>query len=211
MSFLTKFFKKESNENEATAKVSVDEFAMLIRVYYQSVIAINLGISNLNILQDLAMFKRVLKVPTHNNKIGIAERSRVIKILTQDYGLTPSFFTEIDNSIKKNCRSQQQIQPYFYQFQGFNTDLFSLMDKLMQTKFPAAMLFNKLLRSMTEKTVHDIFTKNDWKEKSIRNESANVRKYSQTLGLSEAWVTEYVYKILLLAKKEGKRKKEDKK
>lgn len=211
MSFLTKFFKKESNENEATTKVSVDEFAMLIRVYYQSVIAINLGISNLNILQDLAMFKRVLKVPTHNNKIGIAERSRVIKILTQDYGLTPSFFTEIDNSIKKNCRSQQQIQPYFYQFQGFNTDLFSLMDKLMQTKFRAAMLFNKLLRSMTEKTVHDIFTKNDWKEKSIRNESANVRKYSQTLGLSEAWVTEYVYKILLLAKKEGKRKKEDKK
>ncbi|MGL5227276.1 MAG: hypothetical protein ACRC77_03725 [Bacteroidales bacterium] len=211
MSFLTKFFKKESNENEATAKVSVDEFAMLIRVYYQSVIAINLGISNLNILQDLAMFKRVLKVPTHNNKIGIAERSRVIKILTQDYGLTPSFFTEIDNSIKKNCRSQQQIQPYFFQFQGFNTDLFSLMDKLMQTKFRAAMLFNKLLRSMTEKTVHDIFTKNDWKEKSIRNESANVRKYSQTLGLSEAWVTEYVYKILLLAKKEGKRKKDDKK
>lgn len=211
MSFLTKFFKKESNENKATAKVSVDEFAMLIRVYYQSVIAINLGISNLNILQDLAMFKRVLKVPTHNNKIGIAERSRVIKILTQDYGLTPSFFTEIDNSIKKNCRSQQQIQPYFFQFQGFNTDLFSLMDKLMQTKFRAAMLFNKLLRSMTEKTVHDIFTKNDWKEKSIRNESANVRKYSQTLGLSEAWVTEYVYKILLLAKKEGKRKKDDKK
>ena len=211
MSFLTKFFKKESNEKEETAKVSVDEFAMLIRVYYQSVIAINLGISNLNILQDLAMFKRVLKVPTHNNKIGIAERSRVIKILTQDYGLTPSFFTEIDNSIKKNCRSQQQIQPYFFQFQGFNTDLFSLMDKLMQTKFRAAMLFNKLLRSMTEKTVHDIFTKNDWKEKSIRNESANVRKYSQTLGLSEAWVTEYVYKILLLAKKEGKRKKDDKK
>ena len=81
----------------------------------------------------------------------------------------------------------------------------------MQTKFRAAMLFNKLLRSMTEKTVHDIFTKNDWKEKSIRNESANVRKYSQTLGLSEAWVTEYVYKILLLAKKEGKRKKDDKK
>ncbi|MGL4781543.1 MAG: hypothetical protein ACRCXN_12045 [Bacteroidales bacterium] len=211
MSFLTKFFKKESNENEASAKVSVDEFAMLIRVYYQSVIAINLGISNLNILQDLAMFKRVLKVPTHNNKIGIAERSRVIKILTQDYGLTSSFFTEIDNSIKKNCRSQQQIQPYFFQFQGFNTDLFSLMDKLMQTKFRAAMLFNKLLRSMTEKTVHDIFTKTDWKEKSIRNESANIRKYSQTLGLSEAWVTEYVYKILVLAKKEGKRKKEDKK
>jgi hypothetical protein len=29
-----------------------------------------------------------------------------------------------------------------------------------------------------------------------------VRKYQQTLGFSEAWMTEYVHKTIMLAKKE---------
>ncbi|HAC21718.1 MAG TPA: hypothetical protein DCF91_06420 [Porphyromonadaceae bacterium] len=212
MSFLTKLFKKKSDENDQnTGKGSVDEFASLIRVYYQAVIAINLGITNLNMLQDLALFKRMLKIPTQNNKLGIAERSKVIKILMQDYGLPQSFFTEIDQSIKKNCRNQQQVQTYFFQFQGFNNDLFMLMDNLMQIKFRFAMLFKKMLRAMTEKTVHDIMTKTEWKEVSEQKAAWKVRKYAETLGFSEQWITDYVYNILLLAKSDSKRqRKEDK-
>lgn len=212
MSFLTKLFKKKSDENDQnTGKGSVDEFASLIRVYYQAVIAINLGITNLNMLQDLALFKRMLKIPTQNNKLGIAERSKVIKILMQDYGLPQSFFTEIDQSIKKNCRNQQQVQTYFFQFQGFNNDLFMLMDNLMQIKFRFAMLFKKMLRTMTEKTVHDIMTKTEWKEVSEQKAAWKVRKYAETLGFSEQWIADYVYNILLLAKSDSKRqRKEDK-
>ena len=54
--------------------------------------AVNLGISNLNILPDMALFKRMLKIPTQNNKLGVAEKSRVRKVLMQDYGLPESFF-----------------------------------------------------------------------------------------------------------------------
>lgn len=210
MSFLTKLFKKKSDENDQnTGKGSVDEFASLIRVYYQAVIAINLGITNLNMLQDLALFKRMLKIPTQNNKLGIAERSKVIKILMQDYGLPQSFFTEIDQSIKKNCRNQQQVQTYFFQFQGFNNDLFMLMDSLMQIKFRFAMFFKKMLRAMTEKTVHDIMTKTEWKEVSEQKAAWKVRKYAETLGFSEQWISDYVYNILLLAKSDSKRQRKE--
>lgn len=211
MSFLTKFFKKESNETESgVSKISVEEFSMLIRVYYQSVIAINIGITNLNMLPDLALFKRMLKVPTQNNKIGLAEKSKAMKILMQDYNMPSFFFDEIDHSIKKNCRTPQQVQAYFAQFQGFNNDLFTLMDSMMQIKFRVAMIFNKLLRAATEKNVHDIMTKNDWKDVSVRKIALRVRKYAQTLNFSEAWMTEYVYNILTLAKKGAKNNKKNK-
>ena len=42
---------------------SVEEFVTLIRVYYQAVMAVQLGITNLNILNDMALFKRMLKIP----------------------------------------------------------------------------------------------------------------------------------------------------
>ncbi|MGL4491545.1 MAG: hypothetical protein ACRCT5_01740, partial [Tannerellaceae bacterium] len=73
------------------------------------------------------------------------------------------------------------------------------------------MLFKKMLRAMTEKTVHDIMTKTEWKEVSEQKAAWKVRKYAETLGFSETWITDYVYNILLLAKSDSKRqRKEDK-
>ena len=77
----------------------------------------NLGISNINMLPDLAMFKRTLKVATQNNKLGLAEKSRCKKMLMQAYGLDEAFFKEIDGSIKKNCRNVNMVNGYFFQFQ----------------------------------------------------------------------------------------------
>ena len=54
--------------------------------------AVNLGITNLNMLADMALFKRMLKIPTQNNKLGVAEKSRVRKVLMEDYGLSEAFF-----------------------------------------------------------------------------------------------------------------------
>ena len=210
MNFISKLFKKkEEEETEVVSKGSVEEFVTLIRVYYQAVMAVQLGITNLNILNDMALFKRMLKIPTQNNKLGIAEKSRSRKILMQEYGLNENFFKEIDASIKKNCRTQNDIKSYFIMYQGFNNDLFSLLDNLMQWKFRMPAIFKKALRSMTEKTVHDVCTKTVWKADDVHKTAAAVRQYKERLGYSEQWMTDYVYNIVLLAKKEPKRKNDD--
>ena len=205
MNIISKLFKKKEEETEVVSKGSVEEFVTLIRVYYQAVMAVQLGITNLNILNDMALFKRMLKIPTQNNKLGIAEKSRSRKILMQEYGLNENFFKEIDASIKKNCKTQNDIKSYFIMYQGFNNDLFSLLDSLMQWKFRFSMLVKKLLYNMTTKTVHDILTKSEWKDISVQKAAWSVRKYAEKLGYSEQWITDFVYNVVLLAKEDQKK------
>jgi hypothetical protein len=125
------------------------------------------------------------------------------------YGINDDFFKEIDNSIKKNCKNMNDIQKYFYIFQGFNQDLMMLMGNLMQWKFRMPGMFKKLLRNMTAKTVHDILNKNDWSDLEVMRTCANIRKSRATLGYSEEWMTEFVYNVVTLAKKEPRKTSED--
>lgn len=208
MNIVSKLLKK-NQEEEAVTKVSVEEFISLIKVYFQSVMAINLGITNPNFVPDMALFKRMLKIPTQNNKLGVAEKSRVRKVLMQDYGLDESFFKEIDASIKKNCKTQNDIKSYYILFQGFSNDLFTLIGNLMQWKMMLPSVLKKLLHGMTGKVVHDIVTKTDWKDEAVRATTRNIRGYKERLGYSEQWITEFVYHIVLLAKKE-RRKQQNK-
>ena len=201
--------RKKEEETEVVSKGSVEEFVTLIRVYYQAVMAVQLGITNLNILNDMALFKRMLKIPTQNNKLGIAEKSRSRKILMQEYGLNENFFKEIDASIKKNCKTQNDIKSYFIMYQGFNNDLFSLLDNLMQWKFRFSMLVKKLLYSQTQKTIHEIVTRSEWKDVSVQKVAWRIRKYKETLGYSEEWMTDFVYNVVLMAKEDAKRQKKD--
>lgn len=205
MNIISKLLKKESEEPE-TGKVSVEEFVSLVKVYFQSVMAVNLGVTNVNFVPDMAMFKRMLKITTQNNKLGVAEKSRVRKILMRDYGLDESFFKEIDSSIKKTCKTQNDIKTYYIQFQGFTTDLFTLIGNLMQWKMQVPAFLKKLLYNVTKKTIHNIATKTDWKDESVRKTTSNIRKYQATLGYSERWMTDFVYHVVLLAKKEKKKK-----
>lgn len=209
MNIISKLFKKKNEEEtiETSTKGSVEEFVTLIRVYYQAVMAEHLGITNLNLLSDMALFKRMLKIPTQNNKLGIAEKSRSRKILILDYGLKESFFKEIDTSVKKNCKSQNDIKSYFIMFQGFNNDLFSLLDSLMQWKFRFSMLVKKLLYAQTQKTIHEILTRSEWKEISIQKVAWKIRKYQETLGYSEEWMTDFVYNVVLMAKEDAKKQR----
>lgn len=110
MNIISKLFKKEKEETEASSKGSVEEFVSLIRVYYQAVMAVQLGITNINMLSDMALFKRMLKIPTQNNKPGIAEKSRVRKILMQDYGMKESFFKEIESVSEKELQIAERYQ-----------------------------------------------------------------------------------------------------
>ncbi len=200
MSFLSKLFGRKETE---TKKVGgMEDFMTLIRVYLQASVAAQVGISNLAALPDLRVFKQTLKVPTLNNKLGLGEKKRCAAMLSEIYGVTPSFAAEIETSVKKRCKKIQDVQPYLLQFQGFSQDLMMLMGNLMQWKFRLPSFMRGALRTMTEKTIHDIVTKNDWKDENVRRTVAGVRKYQQILGFSEAWMTEYVHTTVMLAKKE---------
>ncbi len=203
------FFNKKK-ESESTEKVGgMEDFMTLIRVYYQAVLASNLGITNISMLPDMATFKRTLKVPTQNNKLGIAERSRCKKMLEQIYNMEENFFKEIDASIKKNCKNMNSVQPYLFAFQGFNNDLMMLVGNLLSWKIRIPSFFHKALRGMTEKTIHDILTKNNWKDEATFKTVYAVRQYKEKLGYSEQWMIDYVYKIVSLAKKEPRPQAED--
>ena len=200
------FFKKKDNEQRIGG---MEDFMTLIRVYYQSVLAANLGITNIAMLPDLAAFKRSLKVATEKNKLGVAEKAKCKKMIEQIYNMDDNFFKEIDSSIKKNCKKIQDVQPYLFKFQGFNNDLMMLVGNLMKWKFRVPGFMHKMLHSMTEKIIDDILKKDKWKDEATFRTVYSVRQYKEQLGYSQLWMTEYVYKIITLAKKEPRPQAED--
>lgn len=204
MGILSNLFGKKKDDNEQVRVGGMEDFMTLIRVYYQAVIAMNLGITNLAFLPDLRIFKQTLHVATVNNKLGIGEKNKCKKMLIDMYGMSDAFFKEIDASIKKNCRNQNDIKNYLIMFQGFSQDLMMLIGNLMQWKFRMPSMFHKALRNMTAKTINQILTRNDWKDDAVRRTCVNIRKYAATLSYSESWMTEYVFRIVMLAKKEPK-------
>lgn len=205
MGIFSKKLKKQPSESEKGWRVGgIEDFMTLIRVYYQAVMAANLGISNLAVLPDLRVFKQTLHVPTLNNKLGLGEKKHCKKMLSEIYGLSDSFFREIDASIKKNCRNVNEIRNYLFLFQGFSQDLIMLMGNLMKWKFRVPNFMKKALRTMAEKTVNDILTKDNWKKDDVRKACMTIRQYQHKLGYSGAWMSEYVYNVVILAKKEPK-------
>lgn len=200
MSIFSKLFGHKQAEQIRVG--GMEDFMTLIRVYYQAVMANQLGISNLAALPDLRVFKQTLKVATVNNRLGLGERKKCRQMLQEMYGMSDAFFTEIDQSIKKRCRTIQEVQPYFLVFQDFSQNLMMGMGQLMQWKLRLPSFMHKALRGMTEKAVHDMLTKNDYSDAGMRMSVAAVRKAQQRLGYSEQWMVEYSYRLLMLAKKE---------
>lgn len=208
MSFLSKFIKKK-NDNANTG--GMEDYMNLIRVYFQASIAANVGITNLAMLPDLRVFKSTLHVPTVNNKLGVGEKKHCMKMLMELYGIDDVFFKEIDASIKKNCRKIQDVQPYLIQFQCFSQDLMMLMGNLMKFKLRLPSFMRKALYTMTEKTVSDIFNKNDYKDAGVIKTVMSIRQYDKRLGFSQKWITDFVYQVVMLAKKEPKANDDEKK
>ena len=126
-------------------------------------------------------------------------------MLNEFYGTDDSFFKEIDASIKKNCRKMQDVQVYMYQFQGFTQELMMLMGNLMKFKLRMPSFFKKALYAMTEKTVNDIFNKNDYKDAGVIKAVLSTRQYNNRLGFSQQWITQFVYQVVMLAKKENRK------
>lgn len=208
MSIFSKLFRR-SGKGQETKVGGMEDFMLLIRVYYQAVIASQLGINNLGALPDLRIFKQTYRVATLNNKLGIAEKKHCRKLIQDIYGISDSFFAEIDGSIRKHCRKMQDAQSYLIQFQGFSQDLMMLMGNLMQWKMRLPGFFRSALREMVAKQIHQILTKNDWKDDGVRRTCVSIRKYQNVLGYTEQWMTEYVHTIVMLAKKEPKKNSEE--
>lgn len=190
------------NNNEESKIGGMEDYMTLIRVYFQAAIAEKVGITNLAALPDLRQFKTSLHVPTINNKLGVGEKARCKKMLKDLYGTEDLFFKEIDQSIRKNCLKIQDVQVYLIQFQNYTQNLMMLTGNLMKFKLRLPSLFKKAIYTMTEKTITDIFNKNDFNDASTMKAVVAVRQYDKRLGFSIKWTTDFVYQVVMLAKKE---------
>ena len=206
MGFWNKLFGNNSEQKVG----GMEDFMTLIRVYFQAAMAADLGITNLAALPDLRVFKTTLKVATVNNKLGVGERTRCKKMLKEMYGMDDDFFKEIDSSLRKRCKKVQDAQTYLLQFQGFTQDIMMLTGNLMKFKLRLPGFMKKALYTMTEKTVNDIFTKNDFTDPAVLKSVVAAREYNRRLGFSQKWVTDFVFKVVMLAKKEPKPAQDDK-
>ena len=207
MSIFSKLFGHKDNEEQKIG--GMEDYMTLIRVYFQAAIAERVGITNLNALPDLRQFKTSLHIPTVNNKLRIGEKSHCKKMLRDIYGTEDYFFKEIDQSIRKGCSKMQDVQVYLLQFQNFTQNLMMLTGNLMKFKLRLPSIFKKALYSMTEKTISDIFNKNNYTDQSVLKAVVEVRQYDKRLGFSQKWTTDFVYQVVMLAKKEKKPQNEE--
>lgn len=208
MGLFSNIFSKKKNEEKVGG---MEDFMSLVRVYFQASLAANLNITNLGMLPDLRMFKATLHVPTVNNKLGLGEKNHCRKMMKEIYGTDDLFFKEIDQSIRKNCHKLQDVQTYMIQFQGFSQDLMMLMGNLMKFKLRLPSVFKSALYKMTEKTVADIFVKNDYTDPAVLKAVAAIRQYNHRLGFSQKWIADFVYQVVMLAKKEPRPDEKDEK
>jgi len=206
MEIFSKLFGRKEQESKTGG---MEDYMTLVRVYFQAALAAQLGISNLAMLPDLRVFKSTLHVPTQNNKLGVGEKSHCRKMMMEIYHTDEQFFKEIDQSIRRNCKKLQDVQVYLIQFQSFSQELMMLMGNLMKFKLRVPSIFKKTIYAMTEKTVSDIFMKNDYKDPSVIKAVLNVRKLNTRLSFSQKWVTDFTYQVMMLAKKEPRPSDED--
>ncbi|MBR4565785.1 MAG: hypothetical protein IKO17_02425 [Prevotella sp.] len=201
MNFFSKLFGKKTADDTKSKTGGIEDFMTLIRVYFQAVLASELNISNLASLPDLRVFKTTLRVPTQG-KLGIAERTRCKSMLKEMYEMDDQFFKEIDQSIRRRCKKLQDVQPYMYQFQGYVQGVMMLTGNLMSYKMRLPGFMKKMLYQITEKTVNDIFNKNDFTDASAIKTVVEVREMNKRLGFSQQWTTDFVYRVVMLSKKE---------
>ena len=206
MGIFSKIFGKKSATDEKGG--GMENYMTLVRVYFQAAIAESAGITNLAMLPDLRMFKSTFKVATVNNKLGVGEKKQCKKLMQNLYKVEDNFFSETDASIKKNCRKMQDVQTYLIQFQSFTQDLMMLTGNLMKFKLRVPSFFKKAIYTMTEKTVNDIFNKNDFSDPSVLKTVVAIRQINKRLGFSQKWITDFVYNVVMMAKKEPRQNEE---
>lgn len=199
MGVFSKLFGRKTEDKKVGG---MENYMTLVRVYFQAALASQLGITNLAMLPDLRAFKTTFRVPTQNNKLGLGEKAHVKKMMKSVYDTDDNFFKEIDQSIRKKCHKLQDVNVYLIQFQTFTQDLMMLLGNLMKFKLRLPGFMKKALYTMTQKTVDDIFNKNDFNDASVVKTVMQLRQLDKQLCFSQQWVTDFSFQVLMLAKKE---------
>jgi hypothetical protein len=83
-----------------------------------------------------------------------------------------------------------------------------LTGNLMKFKLRVPSFFKKAIYTMTEKTVNDIFNKNDFSDPSVLKTVVAIRQINKRLGFSQKWITDFVYNVVMMAKKEPRQNEE---
>lgn len=208
MSIFSRIFgwggNKESQDNSAQS--AVEEFISLIVVYNQATVISNVGITNMKMVPEFANYKRIMKIPTVGGKLGLAEKGHIKKHMVSYYKMDPSFFKELDNSIKKNCKSVRDMQNYFFAYGNFTNDLLTFLSTEYQMRIQGALLFKALLRSTVKKSIADMMTKPSWKDYNTTTTVSRIRATAASLALSQEWMEEFVYQIYIQSRKKKKKK-----
>lgn len=194
-----KLFSKKKKEEKSTEEF--ENLMLLLRVYYQATIAAQTGFNNIKVLNDLRFFKQTYHIATLNNKIGLSEKKQCQKMLQSIYGFSDRFFSEIDSSMKKSCRTIQDFQPYMLKYQDFTQNILMLIPNLVGRKLAVLRFFPKLMKESINKSIHKILTQTEWKDPSTRIAAIAVRKEQTSLRYSEAWICEFVNTIIPLGLK----------
>lgn len=194
-----KLFSKKKKEEKSTEEI--ENLMLLLRVYFQATIAAQTGFNNIKVLNDLRFFKQTYHIATLNNKIGLSEKKQCQKMLQSIYGFSDRFFSEIDSSMKKSCRTIQDFQPYMLKYQDFTQNILILIPNLVGRKLAVLRFFPKLMKESINKSIHKILTQTGWKDPSTRIAAIAVRKEQTSLRYSEAWICEFVNTIIPLGLK----------
>lgn len=194
-----KLFSKKKKEEKSTEEI--ENLMLLLRVYFQATIAAQTGFNNIKVLNDLRFFKQTYHIATLNNKIGLSEKKQCQKMLQSIYGFSDRFFSEIDFSMKKSCRTIQDFQPYMLKYQDFTQNILMLIPNLVGRKLAVLRFFPKLMKESINKSIHKILTQTEWKDPSTRIAAIAVRKEQTSLRYSEAWICEFVNTIIPLGLK----------
>lgn len=194
-----KLFSKKKKEEKSTEEI--ENLMLLLRVYFQATIAAQTGFNNIKVLNDLRFFKQTYHIATLNNKIGLSEKKQCQKMLQSIYGFSDRFFSEIDSSMKKSCRTIQDFQPYMLKYQDFTQNILMLIPNLVGRKLAVLRFFPKLMKESINKSIHKILTLTEWKDPSTRIAAIAVRKEQTSLRYSEAWICEFVNTIIPLGLK----------
>ena len=194
-----KLFSKKKKEEKSTEEI--ESLMLLLRVYFQATIAAQTGFNNIKVLNDLRFFKQTYHIATLNNKIGLSEKKQCQKMLQSIYGFSDRFFSEIDSSMKKSCRTIQDFQPYMLKYQDFTQNILMLIPNLVGRKLAVLRFFPKLMKESINKSIHKTLTQTDWKDPSTRIAAIAVRKEQTSLRYSEAWICEFVNTIIPLGLK----------
>lgn len=206
MNVFSKLFNKKATSSESAP---MEDFMTLLRVYLQGALATSAGINSPTQLPEMMAFKRMLKVPTVNNRLGVGEKKACQRMMQDLWGISDSFFKEIDASVKRSCKRPQDVPPYLYAFQGFSQETVMLMGNLLKWKFRIPSFLKGLLRKVTNQTVSDVWNKQDWTDAATWKSVQSVRTYAKRLGFSQEWAAEFVYSFIILAKKSPRPSEEE--